>query len=117
MKHSKLASLVLALSLFAGPAVAGSTATAKPAATANATSAAKPATSAHAAAKPAAAPLVDINSASRDELIKIPGIGEAIADKIIKGRPWKQKSDLVAKGVANKAQYEKMRSQIIAKQK
>ena len=115
MKNSKLALLVLALSLFAVPAVAASTATAKPAA--NATSASKPATSTHAAAKPAAAPLVDINSASRDELIKIPGIGEAIADKIIKGRPWKQKSDLVAKGVANKAQYEKMRSHIIAKQK
>jgi len=62
-------------------------------------------------------PLVDINSASRDELVRVPGIGEAIADHIIAGRPWKQKSDLLAKGVANKAQYAKMRSHIIAKQK
>jgi competence protein ComEA len=63
------------------------------------------------------AALVDINSASRDELMKVPGIGEAIANKIIAGRPWKQKSDLLSKGIANKGQYEKMKSHIIAKQK
>jgi DNA uptake protein ComE-like DNA-binding protein len=104
----RIASFVAALALATSLATAGTSIGKR--AVPNTSSAAKSTTLAK-------VPLVDINSASRDELVRVPGIGEAIADHIIAGRPWKQKSDLLAKGVANKAQYAKMRSHIIAKQK
>ena len=93
----------------------------------SATAAAKASTPAKATAAPAKAPagkadaatagdLLDINTASREDLIKQPAIGAAIADKIIAGRPWKAKSDLVSKNVMNKAAYDKVAKLIIAKQ-
>jgi DNA uptake protein ComE-like DNA-binding protein len=70
----------------------------------------------HASASHAAAPMVDLNSATRDDLMKLPGVGEATADKIIAGRPWTSKSQLVAKGVVNRAAYAKFRGMVVAKQ-
>src|SRR5262245_23141493 len=61
-------------------------------------------------------PKVDINSATKEDLMKLPGIGDAIADKIIAGRPFKTKGELLSKKIVNKGQYSKMRSLIIAKQ-
>jgi DNA uptake protein ComE-like DNA-binding protein len=59
---------------------------------------------------------VDINSASAADLEALPTIGKAKSAKIIAGRPWKGKDDLVAKGILSAADYAKVKDMIIAKQ-
>jgi len=53
--------------------------------------------------------LININSASRDDLIGLPGIGEVTADKIIGGRPYASIDDLSASKVVNKSVFAKIR--------
>lgn len=59
---------------------------------------------------------VDINSASRAELKTLPGIGDAEADRIIAGRPYLSKAELVSRNVMPEGVYISLRKQLIARQ-
>lgn len=95
----------------AAPATSASM-TAAPAKTAPASHAA----AAPAKAAPAKAALVDLNTASKEDLEKLPGIGEAIAAKIVAGRPFKAKNELLTRGLVNRGEYAKLAPHVIAKQ-
>ena len=60
---------------------------------------------------------VDINTATADQLKTIAGIGEAYSAKIIQGRPYKRKDELAQKGILPQGVYDKVKEQIVAKQK
>jgi competence protein ComEA len=91
-------------------AIAGPLLTAQSAAPAK--TAAKPVT---AAANPHKNDPLDINTASPDQLMQLPGVGEAYSKRIIDGRPYTAKNQLVTRGIVPKATYDGIAAQIIAK--
>jgi competence protein ComEA len=76
----------------------------------------------HAQGKPSAATTatpagkIDINTATIDQLKAFPGIGDAYSKRIVDGRPYANKSQLVSKGILPQATYDKIKDQIIASQ-
>jgi DNA uptake protein ComE-like DNA-binding protein len=65
--------------------------------------------------KPINSQSVDINAAAEADLVSI-GIEKTVAKKIVEGRPWRSKRDLVTKQVLTKEQYEKLKEFLVAKQ-
>ena len=122
MRLSRLGALIALGSLLASPALAQTaapgtsmpgSAAKPPMATAPSTSPAKPAPS----TTSSTSALIDINTAPKDELDKLPEIGSARADAIIKGRPYRGKNELVDKKIIPQNAYDAIKDRIIAHQK
>lgn len=107
MKNNAMRSLLVALVLVLAVSVAVS----QPQSASTAAGSAKQTASA------ASSKLIDINSATKDQLDSLPGIGEKYAEKIIAGRPYARKDQLVSKKIIPQSTYDKIKDMIIAKQK
>ena len=70
--------------------------------------------SSHHNSKPAT-PKVDLNKASKEDLMKLTGVDDATADKIIAGRPYSSKNDLVKKNIITQEEMKKIEAHVMAK--
>ncbi len=109
MMIKRLTTLLFALSLLALPISSAFAQAAK--------TPAKSGTSAKTSHATASTDLLDLNSATKEQLQALPGIGDAYAQKIIDGRPYHAKNELVSKKVLPQATYAKIKDKVVAKQK
>ena len=75
-----------------------------------------PTQSGKSATKAPASKLIDINSATVEQLKALPGINDGLAQKIVEGRPYRVKTDLVRKNIIPQAAYNKIAGLVIARQ-
>ena len=122
LKFSRLPMGLLALTI-AGPVMAQPATTTTPSASSPSSTVAPAVTTPKAstsdARSTAAAPkmdTVDINSATAAELKMLPGVSDSDATKIIQGRPYSDKSQLVSKKVVSEPTYEKIKDHVVARQ-
>ena len=109
-RHRMFAALLVVLAIGIAPVwAAQKKTTTKPTTTAASTT--------KAPAKASAVTLLDINSATKEQLQTLPGIGDAYAQKIIAGRPYTRKDQLVSRSVIPQAPYDKIKDSVIAAQK
>ncbi len=117
MKHSIIKTALIALTLWMSASLSlADEPQPQKAKQTNAADKAKAAAKKSKAAPPKVEP-VDINSATKEELKKLPGIGDAEADKIIAGRPYLTKAHLQTHNIVSPDVYQALRQLVVAKQK